>query len=137
MSHTLPCLSRASRDYAVIWGACAKAGGLSPMRDVMRRVPDACACDLMHRVNAGGMLVFPLHHVLWMPNFQFDGSGLLLSGVEEAIGALRCYMDLAEITLWFCSPNEYLDGVAPMGELARRPEAIVEAAWASRQRGER
>ena len=82
----------------------------------------------MERVNAGQVLVFPLHHVLWMPNFQFDKHGAVVNGIAGAINALKFIMDMTDITLWFCTPCLHLHGVAPMRLLELSSLAVIGAA---------
>lgn len=120
-----PCFRGACRDYPAIWAGCESAGGLSTLADVMSRSSQG---GLLGLLGAGLLLVVPLHHVLWLPNFQFDRDGGLLEGVRLSVLEMRCVMDSTEMTSWFCAPNQHLDLARPMQLVAARPEAVVSAA---------
>lgn len=128
----LPCLSRVSSDYAKVWTACAKDGGLSPAHAILRRLSKNRELELVDRISAGSVLVFPLHHVLWMPNFQFGKTGSLVDGIQGAINELKVVMDTTDMTLWFCSPSIHLNGVTPLRILRPSPLKVVGAARAQR-----
>lgn len=137
MPAVTPSLRRLPTDYERVWMGYSGSGGLARLRDVlqqMARWSDIRASGaLLRRVRQGSVIVFPLRHELWLPNFQFiqDASDVL-PGVAEAVGELQYALDAVDIALWFCTPNAWLQDQAPMHAVASAPQAVQAAARADR-----
>jgi hypothetical protein len=127
-----PCLRGLSGEYAEIWSACAAVGGLSALEEVLLRSQQPSS--LLERLQSSRMLAFPVHHVIWMPNFQFGMDGTTIRPcIERTIRELECFSDAVEITLWFCTANAGLRSCAPLHEVAVDPQRVIEAAAVCRR----
>lgn len=126
-----PCFRYVTAEYKMIWAACQNAGGLSTLGQRLCRFEQS-RDGLLEDLAAQRVLVVPLHHVLWMPNFQFKTNGDVLEGVRQSVRELGCTIDGTEITCWFCKPNAFLSGERPMQLIEAHSGGVLMAARAER-----
>jgi hypothetical protein len=69
-----------------------------------------------------------------LPAFQFDvANATVRRPVFALLEALDGTLKDLDLAAWFASPNEWLDGVAPVDMIDRDPEAAIDAAFAERR----
>ncbi|RYG56553.1 MAG: hypothetical protein EON56_03920 [Alphaproteobacteria bacterium] len=126
-------------DYVCIWDCYEQGGGLCKLSTLIQEISGSTRWhqipDLLEDVNDGKLVAFPVCHQVWLPRFQFDAGYGVLNPVRRSVALLRCHLDSVEMALWFCTPNELLEGEPPMDAVHSIPESVVLAARARRLEG--
>jgi hypothetical protein len=80
-------------------------------------------------VDAGHLFGFDWHHALWIPRFQFDGSGLQVApGPRRVVAELGPAFDGWAMADWFVQTHSDLAGRSPIACLATRLADVLQAA---------
>lgn len=88
---------------------------------------------LAHWIVDGEVVSFQWASDTMLPMFQFALTPIApRRAVTEVLRELNPIMSEWEVALWFTEPNAGLQGAAPVGELAREPQKVLDAARAHR-----
>ena len=111
-------------------------GGFVSADDVthrLRRLPDHRLSMLERWLVSRKVLNVWWRGQTLMPMFQFDLENMAIKpACARVVDELKAVFDDWELTLWFATPNTWLDGSTPVALLASDAFAVLQAARADR-----
>lgn len=70
---------------------------------------------LARRIAASEVVHFRWESIIWLPLFQFERPTLSVRPeVQDVLAELRSVLDNREVTLWFVTPNAWIEGRRPV-----------------------
>ena len=120
------------RQFALMQQAFAQSGGIHDgdrVGRIMRAHWDQPVSALARWIVDRRIVSFNHHGATWIPTFQFDLDSMDLDpSAARVIDELVPAFDDWDLALWFASPNDALEGAAPVSVLAMDPDAVLIAA---------
>jgi len=124
------------RQFALLQQACLAHGGLASGDEVARRLrrhAEQPLSMLARWIVCREVLALVWRGQTWLPLFQFEFATMTpREPVRAALKELVDVFDDWDATLWWATPNAWLDGAAPVDALAGEPQGVLQAARADR-----
>lgn len=123
-------------DFMALHTAYRRFGGLARAHELSRSwAADgaAFAGRIEHLIDEGRVFAFHWHDSLWLPRFQLDREAHdTVPALEPVLAELDNSLDGWELAAWFVEANAWLDGLAPVEQLADALPTVLDAARADR-----